>query len=121
MLDSVDTESLFFEQAGICVQCGMDGCLEVDCDVCGQTGSISDVTVFMRHYVCKNCTVEDLLNTAHITCEKCGKNAKLLDACEFRGKYACRECGFKMLRGEDSGEENIEAQSTASFLKWLGL
>ena len=120
-MDAIDTDSQFFKQAGVCVQCGIEGTLEVECEVCGQTCNIIDVTIFMRHYVCHDCKIEDLLNTVQVTCGKCGKTVKLLKACEYRGKHACRECGLKMLRGEAPAIENIEAKSSARFLKWLGL
>jgi len=120
-LDALDTDSQFFKQAGVCIQCGMEGSLEVACEVCGKVCYIGDVTIFMRHYVCNECRIEDLLNTVEVECEKCGKIVKLINACEYRGKHACRECGLKMLRGENTGEEGIEAQSTARFMKWLGL
>lgn len=120
-LDAVDTDSQFFKQAGVCVDCGMEGSLDVSCEVCGKTCNIADVTIFMRHYVCQDCKIEDLLNTVEVKCEKCGKTVKLLKACEYRGKHACRECGINMLRNEVPVGQNTESKSTARFLKWLGL
>ena len=118
---AVDTDSNFFKQAGICVQCGMEGSLEVTCEVCAQTCNIADVTIFMRYYVCQNCKIEDLLHSVHVTCQKCGKTVKLFKACEYRGKHACRECGIKMLKGDVLEGENVKTKATPRFLKWLGL
>jgi hypothetical protein len=119
-IEKGDTDS--FEKSNVCLQCYMEGELEVSCEVCKRKFSISEINLFMRHYVCSDCSIEDLWDTVEVTCEKCGIRVKLRDACEYRGKHACRNCGLKILRGEfdDDVEEVTGKPITTRIMKWLG-
>jgi hypothetical protein len=118
-IEQGDTDS--FEKSNVCLQCYMDGKLEVSCEVCGRTCSISDINLFMRHYVCSDCSIEDLWDKVQVTCEKCKKVVKLRDACEYRGRHACRTCGLKIIRGEfDDDGETGDKPITTRIMKWLG-
>jgi hypothetical protein len=93
--------------------------LSVECNVCGRPTTIGDVSLFMRHYVCSDCSIEDLLRSVSIKCSVCGKDVLLLNACEYKGKHACRECGISMMTARNAAPP--ARKKTTRFLKWLGL
>jgi len=94
--------------------------LEVKCSVCGRRRGIAEVVVFMGCYVCRDCTVEDLLRTHRVACTACGRRVRLQDACEHKGGYFCRRCGIEFLcGGKIPRGGSLGGRLARRFLRWF--
>jgi hypothetical protein len=117
-IETTEADNPLFVEEGVCLQCGVELSLDVRCEVCSREFSLSDLGVYLGHFVCPDCSIEDLVKTVKVECQICGESVALKNSCVFRTKPACRDCGIRIMRGE---VDVPRKRKTGKFLKWFGL